>query len=143
MNKVILIGNLGHEPKVSGTSSGTERCTFSIATSEQWVKDGRKQERTDWHNIVVWGKQAAACGEYLRKGSKVCVDGKIVPREYEKDGDTKYVTEIIANFVEFLDGKADREQSDAEPDRPPPKPRGGKDRTRPVAPEDDEDSLPF
>ena len=105
-NKVLLIGNLGKDPQVSFGQSGAARANFSIATSESWTDGaGEKKERTDWHNIVVFGKQAEACGKYLTKGKMVHVEGRIQNRSYEKDGQTKYITEIVANHVTFLSPK--------------------------------------
>jgi single-strand DNA-binding protein len=107
MNKAIIIGNLGKDPEVRYTNNGNAVAQFSVATSERWTdKGGEAQERTDWHNIVVWGKQGENCGQYLSKGSKVCVEGSIRTRNYDdKDGVKRYVTEIIAQRVEFLNSK--------------------------------------
>lgn len=107
MNKVILIGNLGADPEVRYTQNGTAVANFRIATSEQWTdKNGERQERTEWHRIVVWGRQAETSGEYLRKGRSVCVEGKIQTREWEdKDGNRRFTTEIKADNVTFLGGR--------------------------------------
>jgi single-strand DNA-binding protein len=108
VNLVIVVGNLGKDPEVKFMQNGTPVCNFSVATSEQWKdKEGQKQEKTEWHRIVVWGKQAEACGQELKKGRPVCVEGKIQTRDSEKDGVTKYVTEIKADRVTFLGGKPD------------------------------------
>jgi len=113
VNLVIVVGNLGKDPEVKFMQNGTPVCNFSVATSEQWKdKEGQKQEKTEWHRIVVWGKQAEACGQYLKKGRPVCVEGKIQTRDSEKDGVTKYVTEIKADRVTFLGGK-DKSESAA------------------------------
>src|SRR6476661_5321858 len=106
VNKVILVGNLGKDPEVRFTQTGSAVANFSIATSEQWNdRDGKRQERTEWHNIVVWGKQAETCGQYLSKGRQVYVEGRITNRSYDdKDGNKKYITEIIARDVRFLGG---------------------------------------
>lgn len=107
MNKAILIGNLGADPEVRSVN-GDSVCNMRIATSETWKdREGKKQERTDWHNVQVWGPQGEACGKFLRKGSKVGVEGKIQTRSYEKDGQKHHATEIRADHVEFLDGKKD------------------------------------
>jgi single-strand DNA-binding protein len=110
INKAILIGNLGTDPELKTTSSGTEVCEFSLATNESWTdKSGQKQEKTEWHKIVVWGKQADACSKYLSKGRSAFVEGKIKTRSWEdKDGNKRYTTEIVANDVQFLGGKNDR-----------------------------------
>lgn len=109
VNKVILIGNLGRDPEVRYLPSGNAVANFSIATSESFTdRQGSKQERTDWHNIVVYGKQAEICGQYLKKGRQVYIEGRISYRQYEaKDGSGKrYVTDIVAQRVQFLGGKA-------------------------------------
>jgi single-strand DNA-binding protein len=106
VNKVILIGNLGKDPEVRYTQGGQAVCNFSIATSEKWNdKDGAAQERTEWHNVTVWGKSAEHCGQYLTKGRSVYVEGKIQTREYEdKDGVKRKAVDIIAQVVTFLGG---------------------------------------
>ena len=105
VNKVILVGHLGKDPEVRFTNTGSAVANFSMATSEQWNdRDGKKQERTEWHNIVVWGKQAESCGQYLAKGRQVYVEGSIRSRSYEKDGVKRYVTEIVAQRIQFLGG---------------------------------------
>jgi len=104
VNKVLLLGNLGQDPEVRYTPSGATVCTFSIATNERWTsKDGKKEERTEWHRIVVWGKLAELCGEYLGKGRTVFVEGRLQTREWtDKQGNKRYTTEIIANNVQFI-----------------------------------------
>jgi len=106
VNKVILVGNLGKDPEVRYTQTGSAVANFSIATSEQWNdRDGKRQERTEWHNIVVWGKQAETCGQYLAKGRQVYVEGSIRTRSYDdKSGNKRYVTEIVAQRIQFLGG---------------------------------------
>ena len=106
VNKVILIGNLGKDPEVRFTTNGRAVARFPIATSEFWNDgDGNRQERTEWHNIIVWGKQGETCGQYLAKGRQVFVEGSIRSRSYDdKDGNKRYVTEIIAQRVRFLGG---------------------------------------
>jgi single-strand DNA-binding protein len=109
VNKVLLIGNLGRDPEVRYLPSGNPVANFSIATSENYTdRNGTKQDRTDWHNIVVYGKQAELCGQYLKKGRQVFVEGRISYRNYEaKDGSGKrYVTDIVAQRVQFLGGRA-------------------------------------
>ena len=106
VNKVILIGNLGKDPELRFTSTGSAVANFSIATSEQWNdREGNKQERTEWHNIVVWGKQSESCSQYLAKGMQVYVEGSIRTRSYDdKSGTKRYVTEIVAQRIRFLGG---------------------------------------
>lgn len=106
VNKAILIGNLGRDPEIRYSQQGTAVVNFSIATSEQWTdKQGQKQEKTEWHNIVVFGKMAENCGKYLSKGSKVYVEGRIETSSYEKEGQTHYMTKIVASTVQFLSGR--------------------------------------
>jgi single-strand DNA-binding protein len=105
VNKVVLIGNLGGDPEVRFTPGGQAVANFNIATSESWTnKEGNREERTEWHRIVVWGKLAELCGEFLAKGRKVYVEGRLQTRSYDKDGVTRYVTEIKAQDIQFLDG---------------------------------------
>jgi single-strand DNA-binding protein len=105
LNKVQLIGHLGRDPELRYTSSGVAVATFSMATSDSWKdQDGNQQERTEWHTIVAWRKLAEICGEYLKKGRRVYIEGRIQTRSYEKDGVKKYVTEIVADDLIMLDG---------------------------------------
>ncbi len=106
VNKVILVGNLGKDPEVRFTPSGRAVARFTLATTESWMdQESGRQERTDWHNIVVWGKQAESCGQYLAKGRQVYVEGRITSRSYDdKDGNKRYITEIVAQRVQFLGG---------------------------------------
>lgn len=106
VNKVMLIGNLGKDPDVRVTANGRAVARFPIATSEVWVDaEGNRQERTEWHNIVVWGKQGETCGQYLAKGRQVFVEGSIRSHSYDdKNGVKRYMTEIIAQRVRFLGG---------------------------------------
>ena len=106
VNRVILIGNLGADPEVRFTPSGQAVANFRIATSESWNdKNGQRQERTEWHRVVVWGKRAEVCSKYLSKGRQVYVEGRIQTRTYDdKEGNKRYITEVIANDVQFLGG---------------------------------------
>ena len=106
VNKVILVGYLGADPDMRYTPSGQGVCELRLATSESWNdKNGQRQERTEWHRIVVWGKRAEVCSKYLAKGRQVFVEGRIQTRTYDdKDGNKRYMTEIIANDVQFLGG---------------------------------------
>ncbi|MBL7686198.1 MAG: single-stranded DNA-binding protein [Deltaproteobacteria bacterium] len=117
VNKVILIGNLGNDPEIRYTPSGAAVANFNIATNENWKdKNGQDQERTEWHRIVVWGKLAELCGEYLSKGRTVYAEGRLQTREWnDKDGNKRYTTEIIANTIQFLSGPTgDKSKSYAE-----------------------------
>ncbi len=106
VNKVILVGNLGADPDMRFTPSGQGVCELRVATSESWNdKNGQRQERVEWHRIVVWGKRAEVCSKYLAKGRQVYVEGRIQTRTYDdKDGNKRYITEVIANDVQFLGG---------------------------------------
>src|ERR671934_122128 len=106
VNKVILIGNLGRDPEVRYTPSGQAVANFTVATNEAWTdKSGQKQERTEWHRVVVWGKAAENCGEYLSKGRQVYIEGRLQTREWtNKEGAKQYTTEVVANQVVFLSG---------------------------------------
>jgi single-strand DNA-binding protein len=106
VNKVILVGNLGADPDMRYTPSGQGVCELRLATSESWNdKNGQRQERTEWHRVVVWGKRAEICSKYLSKGRQVYVEGRIQTRSYDdKDGNKRYITEIIAADVQFLGG---------------------------------------
>ncbi len=113
LNKVTLIGNLGKDPELKYTNTGVAVATFSLATSDSWKdQEGNMQERTEWHNIVAWRKLAEICGQYLKKGSQVYIEGKIQTRSYEKDGVKKYMTEIIADQLLMLGGGG-RQQTDS------------------------------
>ena len=104
VNKVILIGNLGAEPEIRYTQTGSPVANFRIATTEVWKKqDGSKEEQTEWHRIVAFKRLAEVCGEYLQKGSKVYIEGKLQTRKWEdRDGNTRYTTEIVAREMKML-----------------------------------------
>ena len=112
MNRAILIGNLGKDPEVKQIEGGTSVGTFSLATSSKYKnKAGELIEDTQWHNITVWGKLAEIAAKYLKKGVKIAVEGEIRYREYEKDGQKKYFTEIKARELEMLSPKDSIETS--------------------------------
>ena len=104
VNKVILVGRLGQAPEVRYTPSGAAVANFSVATNESWTdKSGQKQERTEWHRVVVWGKLAELCKQYLAKGRQAYIEGRMQTRQWQdKDGQTKYTTEVMAQTVQFL-----------------------------------------
>lgn len=105
INKVILIGNLGRDPEIRYTPSGIAVANFSVATSEEWKdkETGEKQEHTEWHKVVAWKRLGEICGEYLRKGSPVYIEGKLQTRSWEdRDGKKRYTTEIIAQNMQML-----------------------------------------
>ena len=137
LNKVMLIGNLGKDPELRYTTGGVAVASFSLATNETWKdQDGNQQERTEWHNIVAWRKLAEISGEYLKKGRKVYIEGRIQTRSYDdrNTGAKRYITEIVADNLILLD------------------PRGAGESPAPAAPSEDQgsnggpvgkDDLPF
>ena len=104
VNKVILIGNLGKDPELRYTPGGQPVATFSLATAERWNdRNGQRQDRTEWHNIVAWGKLAELVNQYLKKGRGAYIEGRITTRSWDdKDGNKRYKTEIVANQIQFL-----------------------------------------
>lgn len=106
VNKVILIGNLGRDPELRYTQNGQPVANFSLATSEQFnKKDGTRDERTEWHRIVAWGRTAELCAQYLSKGRTVYVEGRLQTREWEnREGQKQRTTEVVAQSVQFLGG---------------------------------------
>ncbi len=109
VNKVILVGNLGRDAEVRFTPSGAPVASFSIATTENWTgKDGQKQEQTEWHRIVLWGKTAETLQPYLTKGKQIYLEGRLQTRQWEKDGQKHYTTEVKADKVVLLGGGARR-----------------------------------
>lgn len=132
VNKVILIGRLGADPEIRYTPSGRAVANFRIATDEVWRdREGQLQERTEWHNIVMWGRQAEICNEFLRKGSHVYVEGRLQTREWEgQDGIKRRTTEIVAQRMQILDRRVAEPEEEA-----------------PLIPEEEglgeEDELPF
>ncbi|MDG0817448.1 single-stranded DNA-binding protein [Bdellovibrio svalbardensis] len=111
VNKVIIVGRLGADPEVKAIGSGSTVARLNIATSESWVKDGQRQEKTEWHRVTVWGKLAEICGKHLAKGRQVYVEGKLQTRQWEdQQGAKRYSTEIVASTVQFL-GAANGERS--------------------------------
>lgn len=134
VNKVILLGNLGKDPELRYTNSGVAVATFSLATNEQRRDaSGNLQEKTEWHNIVAWSKLAEICGEYLKKGSKVYLEGRLQYRTYDdKNGVKRYVTEIVADQLVMLDTRGGAPAA-GEP-TPSQQPEGGAEKV---------DDLPF
>jgi len=107
VNKAILVGNLGRDPELRYTANGQPVCTFSLATTENWMsREGKREERTEWHRIVVWGKAAENCANYLAKGRQVYIAGRIQTNEWEdKEGQKRKTTEINAQTVQFLSNR--------------------------------------
>ena len=120
INKVILVGNLGQDPEVKYTAGGAAVTTLSLATSDSWKdkETGTDQERTEWHRVVLWRRLAEIAGEYLKKGSKIYIEGQLQTRKWEQDGQTRYTTEIVARDMQFLDsrGSSDSSYEDANQD---------------------------
>lgn len=141
-NKVILVGNVGADPEVRFTAGGTRVAHFSMATSEQWQdKKGKRQERTEWHRVVLWRRLAEITGQYVKKGSKVYIEGKLQTRAWEDaEGQKHYTTEIIAYNIEMLDiqggGPAELDMSYGRGSDESAVPRGVERRVA-------EDDLPF
>ncbi len=145
INKVILIGNLGNDPEVRYTPSGSAVANISLATSESWKdkQSGEMQDRTEWHRVVFFNRLAEIVGEYLKKGSKVYVEGKLQTRKWQdKTGNDRYSTEIIASEMQMLDSKSggpsDFSAPAAEPKKAPETPAKA-----PEASEDFDDDIPF
>ncbi|MFH1672650.1 MAG: single-stranded DNA-binding protein [Pseudomonadota bacterium] len=136
INKVILIGNLGRDPEIRYTASGTAVANFSLATTDNWTnKDGAKEARTEWHRIVAWGRLGEICGEYLSKGKSVYIEGRIQTREWEdKEGNKRQTTEIVAYQMQMLGGKG---YTESLPDEPPSVANNN------AAPEIKQDDIPF
>lgn len=141
VNKVIIVGNLGNDPEVRYSTSGSAIVTLSVATTEEWKdKDGEKQSRTEWHRCKAFGKLAEICGEHLKKGRQVYIEGSLRTEKYtDKNGVEKYATDIIFNEMQMLGGKADdggQRQERSEPQRQAPPPPRNND----PLPDDD---IPF
>jgi single-strand DNA-binding protein len=140
VNHCIILGNLGQDPTLRYLPSGEAVATFSVATTEQWKdKQGGKQERTDWHRVEFIGRTAEVCGEYLKKGAPVYIEGRIQYDKWtDKDGVEKTMTKIRGDRMQMLGGKSDGERrSQPEPSEPKPEPQ------RKSAPVDFDDDIPF
>ncbi|KKL18996.1 hypothetical protein LCGC14_2469920 [marine sediment metagenome] len=136
LNKVHLIGNLGQDPETRYMPSGGAVTNISIATTEAWKdkQTGEKKERTEWHRVAAFGRLAEIMGEYLRKGSQVYIEGKLRTRKYDKDGQTHYSTEIIADQMQMLGSRQGQSQS-APSSQPAAPPQSNSD--------DFDDDIPF
>jgi single-strand DNA-binding protein len=135
VNKVILIGNLGADPEQRYTATGTAMATFNVATKDFWNnKEGVREERTEWHRIVAWGRLGEICGEYLSKGKQVYIEGKLRTRSWEdREGNKRYTTEILAQNMQMLGSAAERVPPERELGGPEPQSGG-------AMPDDD---IPF
>ena len=155
INKAILIGNLGADPETRYTQSGSAVTNIRLATSESWKdrQTGENQERTEWHRVVFFNRLAEIAGQYLRKGSKVYIEGSIRTRSWESDGVTRYTTEIVANEMQMLGGRGDgagprSERPAARPERSNSAPARDDGNARPAAKPDfaddfADDDIPF
>src|SRR5512133_3654710 len=149
VNKAILVGNLGKDPELRYTPSGAAVATFSLATTERFKgRDGQMQEKTEWHNIVVWRQLAEICGKYLHKGKQVYIEGRIETRKWEKDGVTRYTTEIVADQMQMLGSKGENEGSGRESQRrssgnQSSPVQGGDERHYEEPPFNPDDEIPF
>lgn len=145
INKVIIVGNLGQDPEIRYMQDGTAVTNFTVATSEVWKdkQTGEKREKTEWHRIVAWRRLGEICGQYLSKGRQVYVEGKLQTRSWEKDGVTRYTTEIVATDVQFL---GNRSEGGGAP-RPSARPAGNQmvdhGYPEPPMPDHQEDDIPF
>lgn len=136
----MLIGNLGKDPELRYTTSGVAVATFSLATSDSWKdQEGNQQERTEWHNIVTWRKLAEICGEWLKKGKKVYIEGRIQTRSYDdkNTGQKRYITEIVADSLIMLDGGGGARNASAESTS------ASQAEAEPAAAQSQDDDLPF
>ena len=139
INKVILIGNLGSDPEVRYLPSGNAVANLNVATSESWKdrQTGEQQERTEWHRVVIFGKLAEIAGQYLRKGSKVYLEGKLQTRKWQdQQGQDRYTTEVVIDIngqMQMLDGRSDSAPQTQQPRQQASAP----------AVDDFEDSIPF
>ena len=142
-NKAILIGRLGRDPEVRYTTSGTAVADFSVATNEVWTdQSGERQERTEWHRIVVWRRLAEICEKYLRKGSLVMIEGRIQTREWDdRDGNRRRTTEIVALGMKMLDSRTDRMGGGPTADRSGPRSSAPSQPSQEV--EITDDDIPF
>ena len=139
VNKVILVGNLGSDPEVKHTPSGVQVANFSLATSESWTDtDGERQERAEWHRLVLWRKLAEIAGQYLKKGNKIYVEGKLQTRSWDdQNGQKRYTTEVVVNSMEMLSSQAeDRSEGFAQEQEPVAA-------VLDTTPGNDDDDLPF
>lgn len=146
VNRVILIGNLGKDPEIRNLEGGVKKASFSLATSESFKgKNGEKIEQTEWHNIVLWRGLAEVAESYLKKGNTVYIEGKIKTRDYtDKDGNKRYITEIVADNLQMLGGRKDSQNG--EPNAPHRQEKSTQAESIEPAPDlnqEPEDDLPF
>ncbi len=138
VNKVILVGNLGRDPEVRSTTSGQQVATFSLATSRRWKdRDGNRQEQTEWHNIVCWGRQAEVAGQYLTKGKQIYVEGRLQTRSWDdkQSGEKKYKTEVVCDNFQMLGSRGEATAGGSSGD--------SEFASAPQGPAEDDDDIPF
>lgn len=143
VNKVILIGNLGSDPEVKYIPNGSAVANFSLATSESWTdkSSGERQERTEWHRLVLWRKLAEIAGQYLKKGGKIYVEGKLQTRSWDdQSGQKRYTTEVVVDEMQMLDGRGEGGSSSAPSGDPGP---GAMENHAPQPAGEEDDDLPF
>lgn len=155
INKVILIGNVGGDPETRYMPNGNAVTSLTLATSDSWKdkQSGQMQERTEWHRISLFGKIAEIAGQYLVKGSKVYIEGRLQTREWEKDGIKRYITEVIVDMggtMQMLDGRGDNSGAPAQQQRPQASQQPARQRPTPQAKAQSEpdydsfdDDIPF
>jgi len=145
INKVILIGNLGADPEVRYTPANTAVCNLRLATTEQWrdKQTGEQQQKTEWHNVVLFARLGEIAGEYLRKGSKVYIEGRLQTRKWQgQDGQDRYTTEIVANEMQMLDSRGGSAPMDGPSQAPGPQRQAAREGPAP-ADDDLADDIPF
>ena len=146
VNKVILVGRLGKDPEIRSTANGTSVARFSIATDEKFTdRSGEKQERTEWHNIVAWSKLAEICGQYLKKGKLVYIEGSLRTDSWDdkETGQKKYKTEIVANTMQMLDRRGDEGGGGGSYAGAGSYSGAGAKKGSSNAPQDDDEDVPF
>ena len=150
INKVILVGNLGRDPEVRYTPSGAAVANLAVATSESWKdkQTGEQQERTEWHRVVMFNRLGEIAGEYLKKGSKVYIEGKLQTRKWQDNsGQDRYTTEIVANEMQMLDSRGGGGANEFDQSAPPPRAAASSQSGAPAAQkgafDDFDDDIPF
>ena len=146
VNKAIILGNVGNDPELKYTASGNAIANISIATSESWKdkQTGQKQEKTEWHKVSAFGRLAEIIGEYVKKGSKVYIEGKIQTRKWQdKNGEDRYTTEIVANELQLLDSRSDTPAQAPQQQRPQALQAPKTQYAPPPQFDDDNENIPF
>jgi single-strand DNA-binding protein len=152
VNKVIIVGNLGKDPEMRYTQNNTAVTNFTVATTDTWNdRNGEKQEKTEWHRVVTWGRLAEICGQYLQKGKQVYIEGRLQTRDWEdQSGNKRYTTEIVANTMQMLGRAGDSPQRQNAPAPAPAQAAqgggqnsGGDPFPSAPMPGNDDDDLPF